>query len=54
MLQIKILKLLKNDTNTICVSLNEINLNIKIKSLNQTIDLIGDKRYITSDIFKYR
>ena len=50
----KDIKTAKNDTKTICISLKEINPNIKIKSLNQTIDLIGDKGYITSEIFKYK
>lgn len=44
----------QNDVKTIITSLNEINPNIKIKSINKKIDLIGDKGYITSEIFDYK
>ncbi len=50
----KNIKTSKNDVKTIITSLNEINPNIKIKSINNTIDLIGDKGYITNEIFNYK
>jgi hypothetical protein len=42
-----------HDSKTIQSSLKNINPNIKIKSLNGEINLIGDKGYITSNIVKY-
>jgi len=49
----KDIKTSPNDVKTINTSLNEINPNIKIKSTNNKIDLIGDKGYITNEIFDY-
>lgn len=43
-----------NDVKTINSSLNNINDNINIKSINNTIDLIGDKGYITNEKFDYK
>ena len=43
----------QNDVKTIITSLNEINPNIKIKSIDNKIDLIADKEYITNEIFDY-
>ena len=42
-----------NDSKTIYTSLKNINPNIKIKSITNSIDLIGDKGYITSEIYNY-
>jgi type IV secretory pathway VirB6-like protein len=44
----------QNDSKTICVSLKKINPNIKIESVTKSIDLIGDKGYITNDAHQYK
>lgn len=49
----KDIKTSPNDVKTIVTSLNEINPNIKIKSIDNKIDLIADKGYITNEIFNY-
>lgn len=50
----KKIKTAQSDVKTIITSLNNINPNIKIKSIDGSIDLIGDKGYITKEIFNYK